>query len=51
MVAYNGMGRSLQLFGARFLNFSPSWRSRDLEVCGMLISPESTAFYLRAAWG
>ena len=45
---YSIMEPSLQLFGARFLNFSPSWRSRDFEVREMLISPESTAFYLRA---
>jgi len=45
---YDSMGPSLQLFGARFLNFFPSWRSRDFELREMLISPEFTAFYLRA---
>ena len=29
---YDSIGPTLQLFGARFLNFSPSWRSRDFEV-------------------
>jgi len=48
---YDTMGPSLQLFGAIFLNFSPSWRSCDFEVREMLISPESTAFYLRAGRG
>jgi len=36
---------SLQLFRARFLNFSPSWQSRNFEVREMLISPEYTAFH------
>jgi len=45
------MGPSLQLFGARFLNFSPSWRSRGFQVRKMFISPDSIAFYLRAACG
>ena len=44
VVDYDSMGSSLQLFGARFLNFSPSWRSRYFEVREMLISPESTRF-------
>jgi len=48
---YDSMGPSLQLFGSRFLKFSPTWRSRDFEVREMLISPESTAFYLRACRG
>jgi len=43
---YRSMGPSLQIFGASFLNFSPSWRSRDFEVREMLMSPESTVFYL-----
>jgi len=42
------MGPSLQLIGARFLNFSRSWWSHDFEVPEMLTSPECTAFYLRA---
>jgi len=46
---YDSMGPSLQRFAARFLNFSPSLRSRDFHVRKMLISPESTAFYLHAA--
>jgi len=49
MVDYDSMGPSLQVFGARFLRFSPSWRSRDFEVWEMLISPESTRFYLCTA--
>jgi len=49
MVDYDSMGPSLQLFGTRFLDFSPSWRSRDLEVRKMLISGESTGSYLCAA--
>jgi len=44
MVDYDIMGPSLQLFGARFLNFSPVW-SRDFEVREI----ESTGFYLCAA--
>jgi len=48
---YDSMGPSLQLFGARFLNFSPSWLSRDFQVRKMLIPPESTAFYVRAGQG
>jgi len=48
---YDSIGPTLQLFGARFLNFSPSWRSRDFEVRETLISPESTAFDLRAGRG
>jgi len=31
--------------------FLPSWRSRDFEVREMLISPESTGFYLCTACG
>jgi len=42
---YNSVGPSLQLFRARFLNFSPSWQSLDFEVHKMMICPESTAFY------
>ena len=49
MVDYNSMGHSLELFGARFLNFCPTWQSRKFEVREMLISPESTGFYLHAA--
>ena len=49
MVDYDSTGPSPQLFGYRFLNFSPSWRSRDFEVREMVILPESTGFYLRAA--
>jgi len=45
------MGPSLQVFGATFLNFCPSWQSRDFQVREVLISPESTAFYLRAGRG
>jgi len=48
---YDSMGPSLQLFRARFLNFFPSWQSHDFEVREMLISPESTAFYLHAGRG
>jgi len=48
---YDSMRPSLQLFRARFLNFSPSWQSRDVEVHKMLISSEITAFYLRAGQG
>jgi len=44
---YDNMGPSLQLFRGAFLNFSPSWQSRDFRVCKILISPESTAVYLR----
>jgi len=46
MVDYDSwpMGPSLQLFEASFLNFSPSWRSRDFEVREMLISSEATGF-------
>jgi len=51
MVDYDSMGPTLQLFGAIFLNFSTSWRSCDFEAREMLISPESTGFYLRAACG
>ena len=51
MVDYDSVGNSLQLSGARFLDFFPSWRSRDFEVREMLISPESTGFYLHAAGG
>jgi len=51
MGGYDGVGPSLQLFWARFLNFSPSWRSRDFKLREMLISPASTAFYLRAGRG
>jgi len=47
---YDNMG---QLFGARFLNFFPSWRSRDFEVRHevreMFISSDSTTIYLRAS--
>ena len=32
IVDFDSMGPSLQLFGARFLNFSLSWRSRDFRV-------------------
>ena len=49
MVDYYNMGPSLQLFGARFLNFYPSWWSRDFQAHEIMISPESTAFYLRTA--
>jgi len=49
MVDYDSVGPSLQLFRARFLNFSSSWQSCDFEVREMLISPESTGFHLRAA--
>jgi len=45
---YDSMGPSLPLLGARFLNFSPSWQSRDFKVRETLISPESTGFYIRA---
>jgi len=45
------MGPSLQLFGARFPNFSPSRRSRDFQFREMLISLESTPFYPRADRG
>jgi len=48
---YYSMGHSLQLFEARFLNFSASWWSRDFVVCEMLTLPESTAFYLLADRG
>jgi len=48
MVDYDSIEPSLQLFGARFVNFSPSWRSRDFQVREML---KSTRFCLRAAWG
>jgi len=48
---YDSMGPSLQLFEAKFLNFSPSWRSCDFEARKMLISPDSTVFYLRASRG
>jgi len=51
MVDHDKTGPSLQLFGTRFLNFSTSWWSRDFEVHEMLISPESTAFYLCSGWG
>ena len=47
MVDYDSMGPSLQLFGARFLNFSPILLSRDFEVRKMLILPESTGFLPR----
>jgi len=49
MVDHDSMGPSLQLFGTRFLNFSPNWWSRDYKVRKMSISPESTGFYLRTA--
>jgi len=48
---YNSMSPSLQHSGAKFVNFSASWRSRDFEVREMLISPEFAVFYLRAGWG
>jgi len=51
IVDYDSMGPRLHLFSARFLNFSPSWRLHDFKVSEMLISPESTVFYLCAAWG
>jgi len=41
----------LQLLEARFLHFSTSCQTRDFEIREMLISPESTAFYLRAGRG
>jgi len=49
MVDYDSMVPNLQHFQAIFLNFSYSWRSRDFEVRIMLISLESTGFYLHAA--
>jgi len=49
MVGYDSMGPSLQLFGSRFLNFPPIWRPHDFQVPEILISPESTGFYLYAA--
>jgi len=48
MVDNDSMGPSLQLFRARFLNFSPVSGHVTFEVCEILISPESTAFYVRA---
>jgi len=48
---YDSTGPSIQFFGARFLNFSPIWWSRDFEFREMVISPESTAFYLHTGWG
>jgi len=51
MVDYYSMGPSLQLFRPRFMNFSSSWWSRDFKVREMLISSESTGFYLWAACG
>jgi len=48
---YDSMGPSLQLFGATFLNFSYSWLSHDFEVRKMLLSPESTLFYVHAGRG
>jgi len=41
-------GPTLQLLWPIFLTFSPSSRSRDFQVREVLISPESTGFYLRA---
>ena len=41
---YDSMGPSLQLFGARFLNFSASWQSHDFKVGEMLISPNPLRF-------
>jgi len=46
MVDYDSMGPSLQLVRARFLNFSPIWRSRDFAVCKMLISLESSGSWV-----
>ena len=51
MADYDSMRPSLQQFGAKFLNFSSSWRSCDFRVHGMLTSPEFSAFYLRAGQG
>jgi len=44
---------SQQLFGGKFLNFSPvgGHVTSNFEVREMLISPEFTAFYLRAGRG
>ena len=51
VVDYDSMGPNLQLFGARFLNFSTSWQSRDFWFREVLTSPEFTAFYLHTGWG
>ena len=42
MIVWDVQG--LQLFGARFLAVTVSWRSRDFEVREMLISSEATGF-------
>jgi len=51
MADNDSIGPSLLLFGDRFLNFNPSWRSRDFKVREILISPESTGIYRCATCG
>jgi len=51
MVDYDNMGPSLQLVGARFLNFLLSKLSHDFKLCRMLILQDSQRaifpYYLR----